>query len=116
MKPLKKLTPYSLWLLRFFFLIVVYIYFIPQITTFSFDGLYYFVALIYAHFAVFLFFSGFSKKPSTSVYSSIVLFLLSVYQCVLLFDIKNITSEWIVFFASAATSLLFMSIGIGNKK
>jgi len=114
MKPVKILTFPSFWLLRFSLLLVSYLFFIPQVIRFSFDGIYYFVALLFVLFSVLICMGGVSKKPHITIYSGIVLFVLSAYQCVILFDLRNISAEWVIFLITSAIAMLFISTG--NKR
>ncbi len=113
MKPIRGIFPFALWLIRLFVLFFVSATFFDTLMIFSFQGFYYFVTLIFVIASWLLFAGGFFKKSTTTVFSGLLIFLLSGY---ILFDVFEgfkvqfitIYSPWI--FCGAA-GLLFASLG-----
>lgn len=110
MKAVKGLLPLASWFLRISILLFAYVYFFDTVKTFSFNGLYYFIALLFCLSAVLLFIGGLLKKPNMTIFSAILLLLLSAYQLFSLFDL-NISQEFTLFFFIAAANLFFISMG-----
>jgi len=110
MKPLKKLLPVALWLLRCSVLLFAYTVFFDEILSFSFKGIHYFVSVGFFLSTVLLFVGGFMKKPSMTVFSGLVLLILSGYKIFDLFDLQALVSLS-PFVVVAAVGLLFAAVG-----
>lgn len=110
MKPMKILLPLALWLLRSSLVILAYGIFFNEVISFSLSGIHYFVAAGFLFFSVLLFIGGFLKKPTLTVFSALVVFILSTYKIFDLFDI-SMPETMAPFALSSATGLLFAAIG-----
>jgi hypothetical protein len=113
MKPIKGLIPFAMWLLRLTIILFVLSVFFETIKTFSFQGIYYFVALIFVIASGLLFAGGFMKQQTMTVFAGLLIFLLSLYIMFDLFDgftLQMLTSytPWLMI---CAGGLLFASAG-----
>ncbi len=112
MKPIRVLFPVAAWIFRISAVMFAWVMFYSELKTLSFDGLHYFVGLLFSLFSLLLFFGGFMKKPVMTIFSGLILFLLSAYKIFDLFD-NELTVTFIGFIFVAAVSLLF--VAQGNK-
>jgi hypothetical protein len=110
MKAIKGLLPLASWFLRISILLFAYVYFFDTVKTFSFSGLYYFIALLFCISTILLFIGGLLKKPTMTIFSAILLLLVSAYQLFSLFDF-NISQDFSMFFFIASANLFFISMG-----
>ena len=78
MEPLKSLIPFAKWLLRIAAALVIYSLYFDTAIQFSFNSAEYFIALVAVIFAVLLLVGGFIKKPSMTVTSGLIIFLVSL--------------------------------------
>ncbi len=113
MKPLKGLIPFAMWLLRLTIMLFILSVFFETVKTFSFHGIYYFVALIFVIAAGLLFAGGFMKQQTMTVFSGLLIFLLSIYIMFDLFEgftIQMLTNytPWLM---TCAGGLLLASLG-----
>ncbi len=108
MKPLKNLIVLSAWMLRLVVLSEVYQRFFDTIVSFSFKGLNFFIALTMATFAVVLFLSGFTKKPTLPIIAG---FMITAISVALMFNggitVEKVLNNFIV----AAIGVVFMARG-----
>jgi len=113
MKPLKGMLPIAMWLLRLAVLLFVFATFFDTVKSFSFQGIYSFVALIFVVAAILLLVGGFMKKQSITIFAGLLIFLLSFYIMFDLFDgltLKMLTTytPWLI---TCAVGMLFASVG-----
>lgn len=109
MRPLKSAVPLAKWLLRIALLGLVYQAYFNTFLEFSFNNAEYFFALILVVFAILLVLGGFLSKPSLTVVSGLIVFLVFI---VLLF-IKRINSleGFINYFVPASIGFYFLARG-----
>lgn len=110
MKPIKALLPFATWLMRFALGIFIFITFFPVAKAFDYHSTDFFVATAFLLFVCLLFIGGFLSKQGITVFSSLVLFLLSVYEIFVNFS-GNLSSQMSVFILTAAVSLFFLTAG-----
>lgn len=110
MKPIKSFLPFVAWLFRISILLIAYVYFFELIKAFQFNNISYYVNFSFAIFAVLLFIGGFVKKATLTVFSGIILTLLSAYQLFLLFDV-NPSIEFVAFAFTTAAAMFFVTLG-----
>lgn len=111
MKPIKGLAVFAAWGLRSALLFSLYIMFWPEVNNWSFDNMNYFIALGFLLSGIVLFISGFTKKSSGTIISSLVIAILMGYQIFVNWNgIGELAAIWIFILAS---SLYF--VANGNK-
>lgn len=112
MKPIKGLFPVAVWLLRISIVLFAFVSFFGELKSFSFQGIHYFIALLFSLFAILLFIGGFMKKPALTVFSGLILFVVSAYK---LFDLyeREFSAGFAAFVIIAGVSLFF--VANGNK-
>ncbi len=111
MKPWKKLTGLMSWLLRLSILMFVATHYLPDIQRFNPRLFSFYEAAIFALAGIFLVAGGFFNRHSVTIFSALVLLVLSVYNAVIVFDgITGIFSIWMLMISG---SLYF--IVNGNK-
>lgn len=108
MKPVKFLNPFISWILRFAFVALVYTNYFNTALRFSFEGLWYFIALGFVVLAVLLLLGGVMRTSKLTVLVGLLITVLCVVQLVLSpFSIKYLTTV----FPFAALGLYFMTKG-----
>ncbi len=111
MKPWKKLSGLMSWLLRISILMFVATHFLPYIQAFNLGLFSFYEAALFALAGLFLVAGGFFNRHSVTIYSAMVLLVLSVYNAFVVFEgITGIFSIWMLMISG---SLYF--IVNGNK-
>lgn len=113
MKPVKGLLPFAMWLLRLSILLFAFAYFFPVVKPLTFNGLYYFISLAFLVFGILLFIGGFLSKPAMTVFSGLILFILSGYMLFDLYEGFSIEmfKTFSPFLLVAASGMMFAAIG-----
>ncbi len=113
MKPIKGLMPFATWLLRFALGIFIFITFFSVVRDFEYHSTAFYIAAAYLLFVGLLFIGGFLSKQGITVFSSLILFLLSVYEIFVNYSGK-FSPQMAVFILVAAVSLFFLTAGNKN--
>jgi hypothetical protein len=113
MKPAKGLLLFATWLMRLAVVLFVYITFFNILKGFEFKTIQFYVALVYILFGSLLFIGGFLSKPGFTVFSGLMLFLVSVYEIIMKFS-EGINSELTYYLLVATVSLYFVAAGNKN--
>lgn len=109
MKPFKSILPISRWILRitlFAYLVMVHF---TLLQTLNFSSLQFYFASVYILFSALLIIGGIFSQGLT-VLSSLVIFILALYQLVVSFA-GSITSGTVLFLIPISISLFFISSG-----
>lgn len=113
MKPIKGLMPFATWLMRFALGIFLFVTFFSTVKAFEYHTTQFFVAAAFLLFVSLLFIGGFLSKQGITVFSSLILFLLSCYEIFVKYS-STISHELAVFILVAAVSLYFLTAGNKN--
>lgn len=113
MKPLKSFIGIAKWILRIAFLLMIVITYGEEILALEYRNKEFYVAITYLIFATLLFFGSFATKHNLTVFSALILSIISIYTIVI-----QLLSG---FNDSIATMFLFFSISFfflcnGNNK
>ncbi len=110
MKPLKTTIPLSRWMLRICLTAFVFFTYFNTFMTMSFKSLGFYFAAIYIVFGALLMIGGFLPKHSLTVFSGLVIFILSVYQLIKSFT-GEINEYLLVYLLPASIAFFFLSTG-----
>ena len=78
MEPLKSLIPFAKWLLRLTVALLVYAVYFEVLTDPDLAAVTWYISVFISIFAVLLVAGGFVKKPSLTVVSGLIIFILSI--------------------------------------
>lgn len=109
MKPFKSITPFSRWLLRISLFAYLLMTHFAMLKTLNFSALTFYFALIYVLFSMLLVAGGIFSQGLTVV-SSLVIFILALYQLIVSFT-GTITPAIVMFLIPVSISLYFLSTG-----
>jgi len=109
MKPFKSITPLSRWLLRIALFAYLFMTHFAMLKTMNFGAIQFYFGFVYILFAVLLIAGGLFSQSLTLV-SSLVIFVLALYQLIVSFT-GTITSGIVLFFIPVSISLFFLSTG-----
>jgi hypothetical protein len=113
MKPVKGLQPFATWLMRLAVAFFVFITFFTTLKGFEYKSIQFYVALVYILFGTLLFIGGFMSKPGITVFSGLMLFLVSVYKIIMLFS-DGFDPVLALYFLIATVALYFVTAGNKN--
>ncbi|HNW98654.1 MAG TPA: hypothetical protein PKK00_09630 [Bacteroidales bacterium] len=113
MKPVKGLLPFATWLMRLALAVFVFVTFIGTLKGFEYKTIQFYVALVYIVFGTLLFLGGFMNKPGITVFSGLMLFLVSVYRIIMLFS-GGVDANLAIYFIIASVSLYYFTAGNKN--
>jgi len=113
MKPVKALLPFATWLMRLSVVFFVYVIFFSALKGFEIKSIQFYVAFVNIVFGTLLFIGGFMSKPAITVFSGIMLFLVSAYRIFMLLS-GGFDSSIALYFIVGTVSLFFVTTG--NKK
>ena len=88
MRPFKRLFPLSTWLMRFAVVFFVLTTYWKIFTFFNFQSVMFYVATVYVVFSFLLFIGGFLHRASLTVFSSLILILVTGYHAFLNLESK----------------------------
>lgn len=113
MKPLKNTEPFALWILKIVLLLWMIISFWDDVKQIDVNHLsvYYILITVYFLFGVLLFISGFTKNTTLSVFSGLMIFLLSLYFVVKSYHGTILDIRMITYLFPVGIGLLFVSNG-----
>lgn len=113
MKPAKGLLLFAMWLMRLAVVFFVFITFFSTLKGFEYKSIQFYVALVYIIFGSLLFIGGFMSKPGITVFSGLMLFLVSVYKIIMLFS-DGYNDTLALYFLIATVALYFVTAGNKN--
>jgi hypothetical protein len=113
MKPIKALQPFATWLMRLAVVFFVFIIFFSTLKGFDYKSIQFYVALAYIIFGSLLFIGGFISKPGITVFSGLMIFLVSVYRIVM-FSSEKFDTTLVQYSLVATISLYFFTAGNKN--
>lgn len=113
MRPSKRLNPLALWLMRFAVVFFILITYWKTFTFFNIKSVMFYVAAIYIIFSALLFIGGFLYKGGLTVFSSLILILVTGYHAFLNLE-SNIDSNFAIFVVLGSIYLYFFTVG--NKR
>lgn len=113
MKPAKRLLLLATWLMRLAVAFFVFITFFSTLKGFEYKSIQFYVAVVYIVFGTLLFIGGFMSKPGITVFSGLMLFLVSVYEIIMLFS-DSLNDKLALYFLVASVSLYFVTAGNKN--
>jgi hypothetical protein len=113
MKPIKGLMPFATWLMRFALGIFLFITFFSTLKAFEYHTTQFYIAAAYLLFISLLFIGGFLSKQGITVFSALILFLLSIYEIFVNYS-SSVSPQMAVFILVAAVSLFFLTAGNKN--
>lgn len=110
MKPIKILSPVFNWIMRIALVLYAYAMYFDTLSSFQFNNLGYFVALIFTLFSLLLFIGGFMQQTTITVISALILLLIEIYQ--LTYSINpGLDKSFAVFLMIAGITGHFLSHG-----
>ena len=113
MRPLKQLFPLAGWLMRFAVVFFVLTSYWKTFIFFNFQSVMFYVAAIYVIFSILLFIGGFLHKASLTVFSSLILILVTGYHAFLNLESK-LDHNFAVYVVLGSILVYFLTTG--NKK
>jgi len=108
MTPFKSLVPIAKWFLRIAVLVIAYQRYLDTTLSFSFSGMYYFIAALFVIFSILLFIGGFMLNASQTVVSGMAICIISL---VLVFNGGFTLNKLLAQFVPAALGFYFMARG-----
>ncbi len=115
MKPLKGAQSLGNWFLRLALLLFVFFAYFDQLKSFNFTDFNYIVLFLFALFTLLLFIGGFMRKHSMTVWSGLLVFLLSVvYMIAIYIETKSFGNSALTFLLPAAIGFYFTTKGNNN--
>ncbi len=115
MKPLKGAQSLANWLLRLAILLYFVLGFWGTLFKFDFTDLNYILIFVLALFSVLLFIGGFLRKHSLTVWSGLIILIVSVVEMILMYlNTKSFGGDVLVFILPAAIGLFFIAKGNNN--
>lgn len=112
MKPVKFLYPVAPWIMRLGALFFIISVFFKPFKGFDFTELSFYIAAVFIVFGLLLFVGGFFNDSKLTVLSSLVLFLVSIYQVVIFLDGSGYKMAVYIILAS----IFFYFLSAGNKR
>jgi hypothetical protein len=113
MKPVKGIQPFATWLMRLAVAFFVFLTFFSTLKGFEYKSIQFYVAVSYIVFGSLLFIGGFMSKPGITVFSGLMLFLVSVYRIVM-FSSEKFDTTLVMYSLVATVSLYFFTAGNKN--
>jgi len=113
MRPFKGLYPIANWLMRFAVTFFVLLTYWKTFTFFDFQSVMFYVSAVYVVFSVLLFVGGFLQKDSLTVFSSLILILVTGYHAFLNLESK-LDHNFAVYVALGSIFVYFFTVG--NKR
>ena len=110
MKPFTAGKSLASMLLRIIMIWHVYINYFNTFTGFELKSLAFYFAAIYVVFSLLLFIGGFLRKPSVSIISGLVLFLLPIVQVIRAFP-ENPETQLLNYLIPATLGFFFLTHG-----
>ncbi len=83
MKPIKKLRPLAIWLMRIAVLLFVLLAYHEEFTAFNFQSVTFYLSTVFLLFVILLFIGGFLKSQKLTVISALILILATGYHAFL---------------------------------
>ncbi len=113
MRPAKGLNPLANWLMRFAVVFFVLTSYWDTFTLFNFKSIMFYVAALYIIFSALLFIGGFLYRGGLTVFSSLILILVTGYQAFI--NLKSgFDYNFAVFVLIGSIFVYFLSVG--NKR
>lgn len=112
MKPLKSFSGFASWLMRIAVLLIVFAAFFNTFMAFGIKELSFYIAAGFMVFGLLLFIGGFVSKPTLTVVSGLILFLLSGLKAYWAFN--GITAEFAQWVLMGSVALSFLANGNKN--
>lgn len=113
MKPFKGLFPLATWLMRFAVVFFVLTTYLKTFTLFNLNSVMFYVSALFLIFSVLLFIGGFLHKGSLTVFSSLILILVTGYHAFLNLESK-LDHNFAVFVVLGSIFVYFFTTG--NKR
>ena len=113
MRPFKGLFPLATWLMRFAVVFFVLTTYLKTFTLFNFSSVMFYVSALFLIFSVLLFIGGFLHKGSLTVFSSLILILVTGYHAFLNLESK-LDHNFAVFVVLGSIFVYFFTTG--NKR
>ncbi len=98
------------WLLRISILVFLFYYHLSVFASFNFNFPGFYVSSLYIIFGVLLFIGGFINTATLTVVSGLIIFILSTYKIIILFD-GNLSNHVIMYLMPASIGFYFFSRG-----
>ncbi len=113
MRPFKGLYPITNWLMRFAVTFFVLLTYWKTFTFFDFQSVMFYVSAFYVVFSMLLFVGGFLQKDSLTVFSSLILILVTGYHAFLNLESK-LDHNFAVYVVLGSIFVYFFTVG--NKR
>lgn len=113
MKPVKGLLPFATWLMRMAIAFFVFVTFFAVLKGFEYKSIQFYVAVVYVVFGTLLVIGGFMSKPGITVFSGLMLFLVSVYKIIMMSS-DGFDTGLAHYFLIATVALYFFTAGNKN--
>lgn len=110
MKPWRNAEPIAFWVLRVALLLYAFTYYFGTFKSFDLDNLNFWFALVTLVFCGLIFIGGFSKSNQLTLWSSLIMVIISVFGIVIEFP-NGITPNLAIFLLTGGVSLVFLSRG-----
>jgi len=110
MKPFKSGITLANWILRIAGLLMIISFFFTEVKLLHYENRSFYIALAFVVCAIFLFIGGMFPKSTITILSGLVIFGLSVYEIIILFN-GSITRDIIIFVSPAAIGFYFFCNG-----
>lgn len=113
MRPAKNLFPLATWLMRIAVVLFVFTNYWEVFTFFNFKSVMFYVSALFILFSVLLFIGGFLYKSGLSVFSSLILILVTGYHSFLNLE-SNFDHNFAMFVVLGSIFVFFFTTG--NKR
>jgi len=113
MRPFKKLYPFANWVMRFAVVLFVIVNYWYAFTQFDFQDSTFYIATIYIIFTALFFVGGFFFKPDLTVFSSLILILVTLYQAFFKLDFQ-FNQDFVSYLILGSIFVYFFTTG--NKR
>ena len=113
MRPFKGLFPFATWLMRFAVVFFVLTMYWKTFTHFNFQSVMFYISALFLIFSVLLFLGGFLQKGSLTVFSSLILILVTGYHAFINIESK-LDHNFAVYIVLGSIFLYFFTTG--NKR
>ncbi len=110
MKPFRNLEPVAMWTLRVALLLYAFTYYFGTFKSFDLGDLSFWFALITLIFCGLIFIGGFSRNHQLTLWSSLIMVIISIFGIVMEFP-NGITPNLAIYLLTGGASLVFLSSG-----
>jgi len=110
MKPFKGVDPIAMWVLRIAMLLFAFTYYFATFKSFNLESLNFWFALVNLIFCGLLFVAGFVKDQQLTLWSALIMVIVSIFGVVMEFS-NGITPNMAIYALTGGISLLFLSRG-----